>query len=222
MATQKPLTKRGRILFGGIFIIMGIIPVSMALNLFDPNNTGLSEGVPVWVGVIAGGVFIVAGLAVIAGNSIITHILALLIVGGLAAIGSWIAFGAGGRSCESDFSLFGLGGVDSVQGLACRVPFGIGTVIVYGILIYMGAKLLQTLAGGPPKLAVLLKTAEAIILITLLPILLPLVLFLILKAFLNAAKTRLKTGAWPKNDAFIKRQQAKGLLQRVTGKSKAG
>lgn len=53
------------------------------------------------------------------------------------------------------------------------------------------------------------------------PILLPWIIILLLGSALGAIKTRLITGAWPRNEEFIARQKAKGLLGRFGNKPPA-
>jgi hypothetical protein len=60
----------------------------------------------------------------------------------------------------------------------------------------------------------LLKAAEWLILASLAPILLLLLVMAISSAAVAAVKTRWTTGAWPRNEEFIARQKARGLLER--------
>ncbi|HKI61774.1 MAG TPA: hypothetical protein VKA31_05725 [Mariprofundaceae bacterium] len=213
---ENNMTPAGRIAFGSIFILFGIFPM---LAAFDIGPLGVKDiNGPPWLGIAAGGIFVAGGLAVMLQKTPLAQVLSLLILVGLAAIGNWIGFGVGERICTSNFDLFGYTGEHS--GLACRIPFGFGAIVMDAILIYVLMTTLQKLLGGPPQLARLLKLAEWGIWISLLPILLPVLLFLIGKSALDASITRIRTGEWPRNEAFIARQKRKGLLRKMPGNSK--
>ena len=138
----------------------------------------------------------------------------VLALAGLAAIGNWVAFGPGPRACSGSISLSWLWGAADFSGLACRISFGLGALITDAFLCWMIVSLLQKALGGPPRLARLLKAAEWLIMASLVPILLPLLLFLVAGAALGAIRTRRTTGAWSRNEEFIVRQKARGLLER--------
>jgi len=194
---------------GLIFIGFGVFP---ALAAFDvgPLGPGDIKGPP-WLGIAVGGVFVLAGLILILGKSLplIKPILGILMVAGLAAIGNWIAFGVGERICTGTMLPFGIGGNGQYSDLACRIPFGIGAVIVDAFLFYAIVQLLQKSMGGPPRLARLKKSAEWLILFSLSPFLLVLLIFLAGQILIGAVTTRLKTGAWPRNEKFIQRMKNK-------------
>lgn len=201
---QKPLTPRGRLWFGLVFVALGIMPM---LATFDVGLLGPKDiNGPAWLGLASGGAFVAAGLAVIAGpdRPLLNAILVILVVAGLAAIGNWIAFGVGERVCGGSI-LFWSGGM---SGLACRIPFGLGAVMTNGILLLLIVIAVQKALGGPPRLDRLRRVAENIMLITLAPILLPLLLVLFFKGGMGAVRTRLSTGQWPRNEAFIARTKA--------------
>ena len=214
MTESKKHSRLGNLLFGLFFIAGGIFPFLAAFDI-GPLGRGDING-PWWLGAVAGGIFIAAGLAVIAGESaaVFRNLMALLVVAGLAALGNWIAFGVGERACTGDLSFPGFGGVDEYSGLACRIPFGIGALFIDAFLFYLFAAFLQKALGGPPRLARLMKVAEGLILVALSPLLLVLFLFLFGRVAYEAVGTRLKTGAWPRNEGFIRQQKAKGLLRR--------
>lgn len=103
-------------------------------------------------------------------------------------------------------------------GLACRLPFGIGAVIGNAVLLLFCVHAVQQILGGPPHLGRTHRCAEVLLLITLAPLLLLLLIIVLIQAAAGAVATRLRTGSWPHNEDFIRRQQAKGLLGRLKGR----
>jgi hypothetical protein len=100
-----------------------------------------------------------------------------------------------------------------LTGLSCRVPFGIGAVVLNAILCFFVVVTLQGALGGPPRLEHLRKGAEGLILLSLAPILVPMFLILFVRIAFGVVKARVTTGQWPRNKAFIERQRMKGLLK---------
>ena len=85
------MSVKGRWAFGLCFVALGLFPALSTFNI-GPLGTADING-PAWMGLAAGGVFIIACLAVIVGpgKPILSSILVLLLLAGLAAIGNWIA-----------------------------------------------------------------------------------------------------------------------------------
>ncbi len=200
-------------LLGLIFVATGILPMLAAFDIGPLGREDING--PPWLGFAAGGSFVAAGLAVMAGPraSVLNGLFAVLALAGLAAVGNWVAFGAGERACSGSISLPWAWGAGDFTGLGCRIPFGFGALITNAFLCWMSVSVLQKAMGGPPRLARLLKAAEWLILASLAPILLMLLVALLVSAAAGALKARWTTGAWPHNDAFIARQKAKGLLR---------
>lgn len=213
MPPSPPLSSRASLLFGLLFVASGIFPMLAAFDI-GPLGRADIQGPP-WLGFVAGGIFVAAGLAIIAGPRapLVNCLFAILALAGLAALGNWVAFGAGERVCSGSLALPWQWGEGDFSGLACRIPFGLGAVITDAFLAWMIIATLQKALGGPPRLAGLLKAAQWLILASLLPILLPLLMFLLAGVALGAVKTRVTTGAWPRNEGFVARQKAKGLLR---------
>lgn len=212
MPRSNQLSPAAAHLIGLLFIASGLFPMLAAFDV-GPLRAEDINGPP-WLGIAAGGCFAAAGCAIIAGpqSPLLARLFGMLSLLGLVLIGNWVAFGAGERICGGSFSLAGIGGSRDLDGLACRIPFGVGALITDAFLCLMVATTLQQALGGPPRLARVVKAAEWLILASLLPILLPLLLFGLASAALGALKTRLATGAWPRNEEFIARQKAKGWL----------
>ncbi|MDP3515381.1 MAG: hypothetical protein Q8S20_21775 [Sulfuritalea sp.] len=217
MKPTPALTPGASLLVGLLFVASGIFPMLAAFDI-GPLGRADIQGPP-WLGFVAGGIFVAAGLAIIAGPRalLVNSLFAILALAGLAALGNWVAFGAGARACSGSLALPWLWGEGDFSGLACRIPFGLGAVITDAFLCWMIVATLQKALGGPPRLARLLKAAEWLILASLLPILmpilLPLLLVLLVGVALGALRTRLVSGAWPRNEGFVARQKAKGLLR---------
>lgn len=203
---------------GLLFIAAGALPMLAAFDI-GPLRAEDINGPP-WLGLAAGGCFAAAGAAIIAGpqSPLVARLFGTLALLGLVLIGNWVAFGAGERICGGSLSLPWAGGSGDLGGLACRIPFGVGALITDAFLCLMLATTLQQAFGGPPRLARLVKGAEWLMLASLLPILLPLLVFGLGAGALGAVRTRLATGAWPRNEAFIARQQARGLLGKLRSK----
>ncbi len=213
MKQTPALTPGAALLIGLLFVASGIVPMLAAFDI-GPLGREDIQGPP-WLGFVAGGTFVAAGLSIIAGPraALLGSLFAVLALAGLAALGNWVAFGAGERVCSGSLSLPWLWGESDFSGLACRIPFGLGALITDAFLCWMIVATLQKALGGPPRLARLLKAAQWLILASLLPILLPLLVFLLAGAALGALRTRLTTGTWPRNEGFIARQKAGGLMR---------
>lgn len=213
MKRTQQLTPGAALLVGLVFVAAGILPMLAAFDIGPLGREDING--PPWLGFVAGGIFASAGLAVIAGpqSPLVSGLFGVLTLAGLAAIGNWIAFGVGERACSGSISLPWLGSESDFSGLGCRIPFGLGALITDAFLCYMMVAMLQKALGGPPRLARLLKAAEWLILASIAPFLLLLVVMGVCSAAAAAVKTRWTTGAWPRNEAFVARQKAKGLLR---------
>ena len=201
-------------LIGLVFIASGILPMLAAFDVGPLHSEDING--PPWLGFVAGAVFFSGGLAVMAGprSPLVGSLFGVLALAGMAAIGNWIAFGAGERACSGSISLPWLWSESDFSGLGCRIPFGLGALITDAFLCYMIVSMLQKSLGGPPRLARLLKAAEWLILASIAPFLLLLVVMVVCSAAAAAVKTRWTTGAWPRNEAFIAWQKARGWLGR--------
>ena len=215
MPRSNQLSPGAAHLVGLLFIASGLLPMLAAFDI-GPLRAEDINGPP-WLGLAAGGCFVAAGCAIIAGpqSPLPARLFGILATFGLVAIGNWVAFGLGERACSGGISLPFLGAGGSLSGLGCRIPFGIGALITDAFLVWLVVSTLQKSLGGPPRLARAVKAAEWLILASLLPILLPMLLFVLAAGAVDAIKARLATGAWPRNEEFIARQKAKGLLEKI-------
>ena len=144
MVEETASSARSNILWGLFAAAMGAFIVAGACNLFGLNMHPTKD-TPSWIGICAGLIFVAGGLAVILQSlpvakpmpdgglspnaprwvQGISLALGLFIVGGLAAVGLWIAFGPGERHFSSNLP-FMSGPANDTLG---RVVFGIGAVL---------------------------------------------------------------------------------------------
>ncbi len=173
MPRSNQLSPGAAHLIGLLFIASGAMPMLAAFDI-GPLRAEDINGPP-WLGLAAGGCFAAAGCAIIAGpqSPLAARLFGILALLGLVLVGNWVAFGAGERICGGSFSLSWIGGSRDLAGLACRIPFGVGALVIDAFLCLMLATTLQQALGGPPRLARLVSLAEWLILASLLPILLP-------------------------------------------------
>ncbi len=222
MKQPQALSPGAGLLVGLVCVAAGILPMLAAFDIGPLGRDDING--PPWLGFAGGGVFVAAGLAVIAGpgSPLAAGLFSFLALAGLASISNWIAFGVGDRACTGSMSLPWAWSEGDFSGLACRLPFGLGALIMDAFLCYAGVAMLQKALGGPPHLARLLKLAGWLILASLAPFLLLLLVITLLSGVPGALKTRWTTGAWPRNEDFTARQKAKGLLRGFGQKPPSG
>lgn len=158
--SNSNLTPRGAIVFGLISILAGAYPLLVGLGVVHVRPT---PGTQPWVGVAIGGMFVLAGLAIINGYAVagasptdgnlpdsaplftrvVQYVLGLSIVGLMFAVFAWVAFGSGERHFSSSISIPGLTLFSVSSERAGRIAFGIaagfiGLFFVLGLVI--GAK----------------------------------------------------------------------------------
>jgi hypothetical protein len=211
MATPGTLSPTVRLIIGLICIAGGAMPMLAAFDV-GPLGSSAING-PLWLGFLAGAVFMAGGIAVILGerlrNSALSYGIVALIVGAFAAIANWIAFGPGPRACAIAFAglLFESGSWGNE--IACRAGFGIGAALLDGFVLWMIAGALRNISGPGPVPNAIEKLGAAVLLLALAPIILPMLLFPIGRIFIEGFATWRATGRWPGNEAFIQRMKAK-------------
>jgi hypothetical protein len=131
------------LLMGGMVVLMGMFPVLAAVGIIPTEDS--SWHAPRWVGAVAGGLFVVAGIFILTKPAVdrleprlkkqIAGLFPLLIVSGLAAISCWVAFGPGERQFSNSASnalvAVSWGGGELVG----RIAFGLGAVALIVITI---------------------------------------------------------------------------------------
>lgn len=143
---------------GALTAAAGFYFVLVGLHVVPPPSHSNAPG---WVGALCGIVFFAGGLAVIARGAAgmsdqqrdmpetaprwarVTYALAPVVAAaGLAAIGSWVAFGAG----ERHFSMSGPIGGPVGDGIG-RVVFGLGAVLAWLIVLALARAGARQISG---------------------------------------------------------------------------
>jgi hypothetical protein len=155
---------------GAVFVACGLLIVAMAAGLITPTGPATA---PAWVPACAGLAFVAAGLLVIVDFGmarvgpdgqlapgtplpiqLASLLLALAIVGLLAAIAGWVAFGPGTRAFTTTFSVPFVSTRSRGGEASGRIAFGISTVILVIVFGASGAAGMRRLwrewrAGAP-------------------------------------------------------------------------
>ena len=211
MAQPGTPSPAARFVFGLVCILCGLFP---ALAAFDVGPLGRADiNGPPWLGLLAGGIFIAGGIALMLGermrDSMLGAGLFALIIGSFACIANWIAFGAGPRACTIAFAGLFFAADSLANEIACRAGFGIGAGLLDGFVLRMIAGAVRTLIGPGLLPTAIEKAGAALIMVALAPILLPMLLFALAKSFAEGFATWRRTGRWPRNEPFIQRMKAR-------------
>lgn len=211
VTSDQQLSPKGRLLVALVCVAAGVVPVLAAFDVGPLHQKDING--PPWLGAAAGGVIVLAGLALVSGESErfkwIASLAVILILACFAAIGNWIAFGPGLRQCTSSFSGFFFASSRVTADLECRIAFGIAAAMLEGLLLWgIGAGLGKLLGPGLlPKLVE--KLGQGIFLLALSPFLLILVVIVLSKGLAQALREYRKTGKWPRNEPFVERMTLK-------------
>lgn len=155
------MTPGGAVVVGLFCAGIGVLVILAVLGVFGPAP--LTRGTPLWVGVLAGLMFVQAGLAVIVGYAVAggadrdgdlppgtpfrvrltQYLLGLGITVSLALIATWIALGAGGRDCQ----VTGLISAEADE-TVCRVVFGIGALLTWAFAVVVSVISCKRLQRG--------------------------------------------------------------------------
>jgi hypothetical protein len=159
---QQAQAPKTTIALGVLTAAMGVFVILLALGVI-PSNAG-SWHAPGWVGALAGLAFLFGGAAVVMQTAItgdrgpdgdlpataprwlraIYYLMVLAIVGALAAVGSWVAFGPGERAFTATIPFLGERVAGQTQG---RIAFGLGAVLAWIMLVVMARGACQRLFG---------------------------------------------------------------------------
>lgn len=205
----SPLSPRARLILAIALVIAGLFPILAAFDLGPLHRRDING--PPWLGFAAGAVFTLAGLSVATGQAsrAVSTLLSILILAGFAAVGNWIAFGPGVRACGAFAAMSFLGFSRQAGDIECRVAFGVGALILDGVLFFIAGTMTAKLLPPGRAAKAVEKISTAVLLASLAPILAPLLLFVLVKSLVEAVLTRIKTGSWPRNEEFIARMRLK-------------
>lgn len=91
MDAPQNLVPATRLLIGLLFVAVGLMPMLAAFDIGTLNQSDING--PSWLGFVAGGVFVLVGLTILAGPlpDLLNRVLAVVLMADLAAIGNWMA-----------------------------------------------------------------------------------------------------------------------------------
>jgi len=205
----QALSPRARLVVALVLVAAGVLPLLAAFDVGPLRRADING--PPWLAAVAGGVFIIAGAAIVADRAGREHPLAGLlfasIVAGFAAIANWIAFGAGPRECTRTITTFFGGGSGPAGDVECRIAFGVGALMLNGMLVFLLVRGVARLIGPGVWSTRIAAAGKAVLLLSLAPILVPVILLLLVTSAGSAVVTYVKTGQWPRNEAFIARMR---------------
>lgn len=169
------LSPLGRLFVGLLCLMCGLFPILAGLGV-GAFDVGRAPGVPDWVVIAAGGIFVLAGVAIMADSAGFGVVAGLACALGLAAVGNWMAFGPGVRNCT--MTLTGWWTSSRLVGdLPCRLVFGWGAVVTDVLVLLLLLSAIRKVFGDTAGLARLQRAAEWAMLAVLAPLLLILALF---------------------------------------------
>lgn len=193
MSAETKLRGTAKWVVGLLFVAAGAFPILAAL---DVAGLGGGKNAPDWVVGLAGCLFVLAGGAIwaqgTAAEKPVGNIAGSAMLVGLAAIGNWVAFGAGERACTGGFSAWIFSSYRDAGEWECRAAFGIGAALLDGAILLGVAKLLESAWGRRPWVALLEKLAWGVVLLALAPFL----LLLIVIALVQGGKEAVLASRW--------------------------
>lgn len=198
-----------RFFLGLAFAVVGVFVMLAGFDV-GPMHARDINGPP-WLGVVTGAIFIVGGVFLWFADALahlpwLSSTFAALMFAGFAAIGNWIAFGAGPRECGGGHTGWLTNSARAAE-VECRAVFGIGALMIDGLLVWMLGKGLAGV-GHPGRLPEWIeKLGIGMLLLAIAPIILALIVLTFAKAPFEACVEYTRTGKWPRNEAFRSRQK---------------
>lgn len=132
--------------FGAVFILAGgaIMAIGLDWIRVDPS----SIHAPRWVLTACGGMFALAGAMVYTSrlDERVNHVLAFLLIGMVASVASWVAFGPGERAFTGGASVGPVAVGGSGGERIGRAVFGFGAVVLWLMELVMVVRLIRSLA----------------------------------------------------------------------------
>ena len=158
-------------------ITAGIYPLLLSLDIIPDGSKGLNA--PVWVGVVASSVFILAGVALLTKkHKGLNQFFGIMIMLAFSAIGNWVAFGVGERTCGVEIFVLS----QEASGILCRIPFGYGAILVNGLILAILFNAIAKRLKNEKLTKLLNKANKVVLLIIFFPLLVLMIIPLIYKA----------------------------------------
>ena len=152
---ERPLSPGTTAWVGALFSLMGLAILLVALRIIPTDEAKLHA--PHWVVGAAGLMFFLAGIAILTGpppdtpeasrTTWRTFLLGLGIVGALAAIFNWVAFGPGPRSFSGGISIPFVSVSGPQSEWSGRVAFGVAAVVIDAFAVWVILRGLRDLLG---------------------------------------------------------------------------
>jgi hypothetical protein len=152
---ERPLSPGATAWVGALCALMGLVILFVALGIIPTDESKLHA--PHWVVGAAGLMFFLAGVAILTGpppdtpeasrTTWRTFLLGLGIVGALAAVFNWVAFGPGPRAFGGSVSIpfVSVSGASSER--SGRIAFGIAAVVIDAFAVWVIVRGLRDLLG---------------------------------------------------------------------------
>lgn len=152
---ERPLSPGATAWVGALFALMGLAILLVALRIIPTDEATFHA--PHWVVGAAGLVFFLAGLAILTGpppgspeatrTTWRTFLLGLGIVGALAAVFNWVAFGPGPRSFGGSVSIPFVSVSGPSSEWSGRIAFGAVAVLIDAFALWVIVRGLRDLLG---------------------------------------------------------------------------
>ncbi|HEV3349329.1 MAG TPA: hypothetical protein VHC93_19715 [Methylomirabilota bacterium] len=152
---ERPLSPGATAWVGALCALMGLVILFVALGIIPTDESKLHA--PHWVVGAAGLMFFLAGIAILTGPPPDTpeasrttwriFLMGLGIVGALAAVFNWVAFGPGPRAFGGSVSIpfVSVSGASSER--SGRIAFGIAAVVIDAFAVWVIVRGLRDLLG---------------------------------------------------------------------------
>lgn len=125
---------------GNVALLPGLFAAVMGMFIVALAFWGSDEGfnAPRWVVGAAGGVFVLAGLAIVGkGKPFFSALVKALLITLFGVVATWVSFGPGERQFTSTISVPFLSFSGPASDLSGRICFAPGAIILDGLALYM-------------------------------------------------------------------------------------
>jgi len=123
--------------FGALFVVIGLSVLLVAVGVIPADPASVHA--PPWVLGSVGVVFTLGGVMTFTMqmDPWINDLLAILLIGCMAAISSWVAFGPGERQFSGGVSVGPVGVGASGAPSMGRIVFGVGSVLLWAMVFFL-------------------------------------------------------------------------------------